>query len=87
MLGNICSIHRAPRFGDSPHEYIPERFLPQSDGSPYQALTGNAFIPYGTGHRRRPGRRFAEMTVWLHITRMLHRLRFETPEGKPRPED
>ena len=87
VLGNIYSIHHDPRFWESPHEYIPERFLPQADGSPSPALTGNAFIPFGTGHRRCPGRRFAETTVWLHITRMLHHLRFETPEGKPLPED
>ncbi|MDE2844969.1 MAG: cytochrome P450 [Chloroflexota bacterium] len=87
VLGNIYSVHHDPRFWESPHEYIPERFLPQSDGSPSPALTGNAFIPFGTGHRRCPGRRFAEMTVWLHVTRMLHRLRFETPGGNPLPED
>ena len=66
VLGNIYSIHHDPRFWDSPDEFIPERFLPQSDGSPAAALTGNAFIPFGTGHRRCPGRRFAETAVWLH---------------------
>ena len=87
VLGNIYSIHHDPDFWDSPHEYIPERFLPQDDGSPSPALTSNAFIPFGTGHRRCPGRRFAETTVWLHITRMLQQLRFETPGGSPLPED
>ena len=87
VLGNIYSIHHDPNLWDSPHEYIPERFLPQPDGSMSPALTGNAFIPFGTGHRRCPGRRFAETTVWLHITRMLHKLRFETPDGAPLPED
>ena len=87
VLGNIYSIHHDPGLWDSPHEYIPERFLPQADGSPSPALTGNAFIPFGTGHRRCPGRRFAETTVWLHITRMLHKLRFETPGRTQLPED
>ena len=87
VLGNIYSIHHDPNLWDSPHEYIPERFLPQPDGSMSPALTGNAFIPFGTGHRRCPGRRFAETTVWLHITRMLHKLRFETPNGTPLSED
>ena len=86
VLGNIYSIHHDPRFWDSPDDFIPERFAPQADGSPAAALTGNYFIPFGTGHRRCPGRRFAETTVWLHLTRMLHRLRFETPEGKPLSE-
>ena len=51
------------------------------------ALTSPAYLPFGTGHRRCPGRRFAETTVWLHITRLLHRLRFETPDGHPLTED
>lgn len=46
----------------------------------------SAFILFGTGHRRCSGRRFAETAVWLHLTRMLHRLRFETPDGKPLSE-
>jgi len=87
VLGNIYSIHHDPRYWDSPHEYIPGRFLPQGDGSPSPALTGNAFIPFGTGHRRCPGRRFAETTVWLHVTRMLHGLSFETADGHPLPEE
>lgn len=87
VLGNIYSIHHDPRYWDSPHEYIPERFLPKSDGSPSPSLVSNAFIPFGTGHRRCPGRRFAETTVWLHVTRMLHKLRFETPSSDPLPED
>ena len=87
VLGNIYSIHHDPRFWDSPDDFIPERFLPQADGSPAAALTGNAFIPFGTGHRRCPGRRFAETSVWLHLTRMLYRLRFRTPGVEPLSED
>ena len=87
VLGNIYSIHHDARYWDAPDEFIPERFLPRPDGSMSPVLTGPAYIPFGTGHRRCPGRRFAETTVWLHITRMLHRLRFETPEGVPLSED
>ena len=87
VLGNIYSIHHDPRYWDSPDEFIPERFLPQEDGSMSPAMTSKAYLPFGTGHRRCPGRRFAETTVWLHITRMLHRLQFETPDGRPITED
>ena len=87
VLGNIYSIHHDPRYWDSPHEFIPERFLPQDDGSMSPAMTSPAYLPFGTGHRRCPGRRLAETTVWLHITRMLHRLRLETPDGMPLSED
>ncbi len=87
VLGNIYSIHHDPRHWDSPDEFIPERFLPQEDGSMASALTSPAYLPFGTGHRRCPGRRFAETTVWLHVTRLLHRLRLETPTGEPITED
>ncbi len=87
VLSNLYGIHHAPRFWDSPHEVIPERFLPQPDGSPSPALTGGAFIPFGVGHRRCTGEQLGEIEVWLYITRLLHRLRFETPEGKPLSED
>ena len=87
VLGNIYSIHHDPQNWDSPDEFIPERFLPLDDGLMSPALTSRAYLPFGTGHRRCPGRRLAETTVWLHITRILHRLRFETPEGGPITED
>ena len=87
VLGNIYSIHHDPRYWDSPNEFIPERFLPREDGSMSPSLTSQAYMPFGTGHRRCPGRRFAETTVWMHITRMLHRLRFETPYGELLTED
>ena len=87
VLGNIYSIHHDPRYWDSPNEFMPERFLPQEDGSMSPALTSPAYLPFGTGHRRCPGRRFAETTVWLHVTRMMHRLRLETPSGVPLSED
>ena len=87
VLGNVYSIHHDPRYWDSPHEFIPERFLPQADGAMPAAFASPSYIPFGTGHRRCPGRRFAETTVWLHITRMLHQLRLETPDGETLPED
>ena len=87
VLGNVYSIHHDPRYWDSPHEFIPERFLPQADGAMPAAFASPSYIPFGTGHRRCPGRRFAETTVWLHITRMLHQLRLETPDGEMLPED
>ena len=87
VLGNVYSIHHDPRYWDSPHEFIPERFIPQADGAMPAAFASPSYIPFGTGHRRCPGRRFAETTVWLHLTRMLHKLRLETPDGETLPED
>jgi len=87
VLGNIYSIHHDPSYWDEPDRFIPERFMPLEDGTASPVLSSPAYIPFGTGHRRCPGRRFAETTIWLHITRMLQKLRLETPEGTPLPED
>ena len=87
VLGNIYSIHHNPRYWESPDEFLPERFLPQEDGSMSAALTSRAYLPFSTGHRRCPGRRLAETTVWVHITRILHCLRLETPDSNPLSED
>ncbi|MFQ6029354.1 MAG: cytochrome P450, partial [Dehalococcoidia bacterium] len=80
VLGNIYSIHHDPRFWDTPDEFLPERFLPNADGSPAPALAGYAFIPFGVGHRACPGRRFGEVLVWLHASRLLHRFQFQVAD-------
>lgn len=87
VLSNLYDIHHDPRFWDSPHEFIPERFLPQADGSPAAALSGEAFIPFAVGHRRCTGEGLAGIEVWLYITRLLHQLHFKTPGDVPLPED
>jgi len=81
VLGNIYSIHHDPRFWDSPDEFVPDRFLPLEDGSPSPAMTSNAFIPFGVGHRACPGRRFGEIVVWLHASRLLHRYQFRAADA------
>ena len=81
VLGNIYSIHHDPRFWDSPHEFIPARFLTTANEQHPPAMTSGAFIPFGTGHRRCPGRRFGETVVWMHATRLLSRFRFDVPDA------
>ena len=81
VLGNIYSIHHDPRFWDSPHEFIPARFLPTANEQHPPAMTSGAFIPFGTGHRRCPGCRFGETVVWMHATRLLSRFRFDVPDA------
>lgn len=87
VMSNLYGIHHDPRFWDSPDEFVPERFLPQADGTPSNALTGGAFIPFGVGLRRCTGERSAEIEIWLYITRLLHQFQFEVPWGGPLSED
>ena len=87
VLGSIYGAHHDERFWDSPDEFIPERFMPQADGSPSPALTSVAYMPYGTGIRYCSGDHFAQAVIWSGVTRILHRLRFETPGGLPLSEE
>ena len=86
VLGNIYAVHHDDRFWASPLRFLPERFMPGPDGSPAPALTNGAFMPFGTGHRACTGRALAETSTWLHASRLLSRLRFETPDETPLPE-
>lgn len=87
VFGNIYSVCHDVRFWDSPDEFIPERFLPEADGSPPSALSRLAYMPFGVGLRRCSGDHFALSAFWLHVVRIMHRLRLETPAGVPLSED
>jgi len=80
-FGSIYSVHHDERFWESPGEFVPERFLPQADGSPPPALTSAAYMPFGTGIRRCAGNHFALSALWLYAVRMLHRVRVDPPDG------
>lgn len=82
-LGNIYGIHHDERFWDAPYEFVPERFLPQEEGSPPPGLANTAYMPFGTGRRACPGQGFAEIVIWLQASRLLRNYRFETPDGSP----
>ena len=87
VLGSIYGVHHDERFWDAPDEFIPERFMPQGDGSPSPALSSSAYMPYGTGIRYCSGDTFAQAVIWTGVTRILNRLRFETPDGLPLSEE
>ena len=88
VLGNIYAVHHDDRFWTSPLRFLPERFLPGPDGSPAPVLTNGAFMPFGTCNHSGTGtgRALAETSVWLHASRLLSRLRLETPDETPLPE-
>ena len=87
VLGSVYGASRDERYWDAPDDFIPERFMPQDDGSPSPALTSVAYMPFGTGIRHCSGDRFAQTVIWVAVTRILQRLRFETPEGLPLSEE
>ena len=87
LICSIYSIHHDERFWSSPDEFVPERFLPQADGTPSEALTSLAYMPYGIGVRKCTGEHFATIVSWLYAARFLQRLKFSTPGGASISED
>ena len=85
VFGGIHSVHHDERFWESPEEFIPERFLPQADGSPSAALTSPAYMPFGVGIRRCAGRDFSSRAVWLYVTRMLPPVPLRAPGRRCSP--
>ncbi len=78
VISNLYTVHHSTRYWQSPHEFLPERFLNLSDNP-------GAFMPFGAGRRACPGRRFAEVVMWLQAARLLHRFRFVLPRGRRDP--
>ncbi|XP_021947308.1 cytochrome P450 3A56 [Folsomia candida] len=67
------AVNRNPNIYDSPHDFIPERFLPENKGN----LNPYAFSSFGFGHRNCIGIRFAYEAMKVSICHMLHKYRFE----------
>ena len=86
MLANTYGIHRDERFWDAPNEFMPERFMPLTDGSPAPDLTNEAFLPFGIGRRACPGQNLAMQTLWLETIMLFRNFRFEPPDGQRIPE-
>ncbi len=67
------TLHRHPRYWERPHEFDPERFLPErSEGRPRFA-----YYPFGAGPRICVGSRFALLEAQLALALIFRRWRFE----------
>ncbi|MCY4316740.1 MAG: cytochrome P450 [Roseovarius sp.] len=87
LICSIYSVHHDERFWKSPDDFVPERFMPQADGSPSEALASLSYMPYGIGVRKCTGEHFANIVSWLYAARFLQRLEFSTPKASPLSED
>ncbi|MYJ73983.1 MAG: cytochrome P450 [Gammaproteobacteria bacterium] len=87
VFGSIYSVHHDPRFWESPDEFLPERFLPETEGSLPAALGSPAYMPFGRGNRVCTGDHYAMAAFWTYAVRLMQHLRFETPGGEPLSEE
>ncbi|KAK7055266.1 cytochrome P450 [Favolaschia claudopus] len=83
ILINVWAILHDEETYPDPEEFIPERFE-QGKGTP--APDPRAFV-FGLGRRRCPGAPFAELIIFLTITRMLTLFEFSLEEGDNQPFD
>ncbi len=79
VLPNLHSIMHDERFWDSPNEFMPERFLPEADGSPSRNYDNEAYMPFGVGRRSCPGQPLAMSMLWIQTVRLFRNFRFEAP--------
>ncbi|KAL1278452.1 hypothetical protein QQF64_025125 [Cirrhinus molitorella] len=67
-------LNHDPQLWESPEEFRPERFSPESKSE----INQYAFMPFGLGPRNCIGMRFAQMIMKLLVVRLLQNFRMET---------
>ena len=87
VFGSIYSVHHDARFWESPDEFVPERFLPATEGSLSAAFGSPAYMPFGRGNRVCTGNHYAMAAFWICLVGLMQHLRFETPDGTPLSEE
>ncbi|KAG4080699.1 hypothetical protein HA402_013229 [Bradysia odoriphaga] len=82
IMGTVTLL-RDDKFVEQPNEYIPERFLKESQGGCPNAKDIHPFLmlPFGFGARACIGRRFAEMEIEVLTIRLLRQFKIEWNHG------
>ena len=66
-------IHRHENHWDDPHEFRPERFMPDTARADERRLARDAWLPFGLGPRKCPGAAFALQESLLVLAELLRR--------------
>jgi cytochrome P450 len=74
---SVIAIHRRPELWDRPHDFWPDRFLPEHAKERYPF----SYLPFSAGPRACIGSRFAMIEGPLVLARLLQRFRFAPPPG------
>ena len=82
MIVNLWAIHHDLKYWGDPFTFRPDRFLDKEG-----RLGVHAILPFSAGIRTCPGERFGKKAVFLFLSRLLHRFKFECPEGEELPAE
>ncbi|TFK85639.1 CyP450 monooxygenase [Polyporus arcularius HHB13444] len=80
VISNIWAYSRDPSVYPDPEAFMPERFL--KDGKLNPDVRDSATIAFGYGRRICPGRHFAEASLFVIVTTVLHTLSISAPLGE-----
>ncbi|XP_050392399.1 cytochrome P450 27C1 isoform X2 [Patella vulgata] len=71
---------------NQPFKYMPERWLRDKSGKRVNDIPTMAMLPFGFGVRNCPGRRFAEMEIYLAVTKIVQNLEVTLAPGIKHPD-
>ncbi|KAL0542166.1 hypothetical protein IC582_022259 [Cucumis melo] len=79
---NVWAIQRDPKVWENPLDFMPERFLNESNEKMYD-FSGNKieFCPFGSGKKSCAGIPLAERLLVLILASLLHGFEWKLPEG------
>jgi len=77
----IHAIHHNPDYYPTPHQFDPERFLPENKDK----LIPYTYLPFGAGPRNCVGMRFALMEAKTVIANIITKYRFFRTENTKIP--
>ena len=80
VLINYYSLTRDERYWQQPEKFDPYRFLDEN-GKLRNSLI-DKFYPFGVGSRRCVGEYLGRFSIFLFLTNLLHRYKFERVPGK-----
>ena len=82
VILNSYHSHLSPKYWDKPTNFNPDRFL-NAEG---KLEKPEAFMPFGIGPRACPGEELAKTELFMFLTSLLRRFRFEALSGYTLPD-
>ena len=82
VLVNLNSILKDPKVFPEPNVFRPSRFLTDEG----RVTIPKEFIPFSIGRRSCLGESLARMELFLYVTSLLQRFKFQSPVSDPSPK-